>query len=326
MDGVTDRGNDLALVEAALFLSPQPMTRRGLAKILGGVQLAYVDGLLEDLAASYQDSVRGLEVLVDEGRAYLRVKPDYIERVAHLAPQQDIPRPVLRTLAVIAYNHPMTQADLIKVRGNKGYGHVQELLERGLIRSEDHGRTLLLHVTGEFLRHFGLSTVEEFRFHVPAAEALAAEDPSEEESEAATVDPSGEDLEATSSVPAQGDAEGASPSEALSPESEDGAEELEDPAPESSRDEAEETSPSEAPSEDEDRAEEQTEVATIDPSAEDLEAPSHAPSQEGAEDASSSDAPSEGEDDAAEGPAEIPEDTAEDEGVQSDANEEDDDG
>jgi len=167
MVAVTDRGNDLALVEAALFLSPQPLSRRGIAKILGSVQLAYVDRLLEDLAQTYAESTRGIELLVDEGRATLRVKHAYIERVAHLAPQQDIPRPTLRTLAVIAYNQPVTQAQVIRVRGNKGYAHIQELIDRGLVRSEEHGRTLLLHLTSEFLRHFGLSSVEELKFHAP---------------------------------------------------------------------------------------------------------------------------------------------------------------
>jgi len=167
---VTERGNDLALVEAALFLSSQPMTRRALAKLLGDVRLAYVDGLLEDLATAYEDPARGIQVHVEEGRALLRVKNDYVNRVAHLAPQQDVPRPVLRTLAVIAYNHPMTQADLVRVRGNKAYGHVQELIERELIVTEPQGRTILLKITPEFLRHFGLKTVEEFRFHAASPE------------------------------------------------------------------------------------------------------------------------------------------------------------
>ena len=172
----TDRGNDLALVEAALFLASQPMTRRAIAKALGDVQLSYVDGLLEDLAQAYNDSSRGIELLVDEGRAALRVKHAYIERVAHLAPQQDIPRPILRTLAIIAYNQPVTQADVVRVRGNKSYGHIQELLERKLIRAEEHGRTLLLHVTGEFLRHFGLRSAEELKFHAPPIEDLPSLD------------------------------------------------------------------------------------------------------------------------------------------------------
>jgi len=56
----------------------------------------------------------------------------------------------------------------VKARGNKAYGHVQELVERGLVRPEEKGRTLLLHVTDEFLRYFGLESVEEFRFHAEA--------------------------------------------------------------------------------------------------------------------------------------------------------------
>ena len=167
--------NDLALAEAALFLAPQPLTRRALAKILGGVAQAYVDQLLEDLKAQFDDASRGIELHIEEGRAMFRVKAAYVNEVAHLAPQHDIPRQELRTLAVIAYNHPMTQADLIKVRGNKGYKHVQELLERNLITSEPHGRTRLLHVTRDFLRHFGLSSVEEFRFHFPTAAEENAE-------------------------------------------------------------------------------------------------------------------------------------------------------
>ena len=168
--------NDLALAEAALFLAPQPLTRRGLAKILGGVAQAYVDQLLIDLKEQFEDPSRGIEVHIEDGRAQFRVKAAYVDEVSHLAPQHDIPRQELRTLAVIAYNHPMTQANLIKIRGNKGYKHVQELIERNLITSEPHGRTCLLHVTRDFLRHFGLSSVEEFRIRFPTAAEENAEE------------------------------------------------------------------------------------------------------------------------------------------------------
>jgi segregation and condensation protein B len=181
--GPTSETEDRALIEAALFLSPQPMTRRSLARILGDVQREYIDRLLSALKREYEREEHGLELHVEEGRFGFRVKTAHIERVQHLAPQQDIPRPVLRTLAVIAYNNPMHQSDLVKVRGNKAYGHVQELLSRGLIRAEESGRTLLLHVTREFLRHFGLSTVEEFRFHVAGLPELEVEPETDEASE-----------------------------------------------------------------------------------------------------------------------------------------------
>lgn len=217
--------NDLALAEAALFLAPQPLTRRALAKILGGVALAYVDQLLEDLKECFDDPSRGIELHIEDGRAMFRVKSVYVNEVAHLAPQQDIPRPVLRTLAVIAYNNQMTQADLIKVRGNKGYTHVRELLDRGLISSEDHGRTLLLSVTKEFLRHFGLSSVEEFRFHFAASPDAALADEAEDTSPAQT---DSESEAGGTSAPEEGEAQPASSYEDAEAPATEGADEVED--------------------------------------------------------------------------------------------------
>lgn len=162
----SDLEHDQALIEAALFLSPQPLTRHKLARIIGGASLSYVERLLDQIADEFRREAHGIELQVEDGKAMFQVKRAYIDAVAHLAPHQDISRPVLRSLAMIAYNHPLTQADLVKARGNKAYKHVQELLERGLIRAEEQGRTLLLYVTDEFLRYFGLSSVEEFRFHV----------------------------------------------------------------------------------------------------------------------------------------------------------------
>ncbi len=172
--------HDLGLVEAALFLSSQALTRHKLARILGGASLAYVDRILDELGKEFSSITHGIELHVEEGKAILQVKRPYVDLVAHLAPHQDISRPVLRSLAMIAYNHPMTQADLVKARGNKAYKHVQELLDRRLIRAEEQSRTLLLHVTEEFLRYFGLSNVEEFRFHVGE---LPPEEPEEEDKE-----------------------------------------------------------------------------------------------------------------------------------------------
>jgi len=175
--------HDQALIEAALFLSPQPLTRQKLARIIGGTSLAYVERLLAQIEDEYRATTHGIELHVEDAKSMFQVKRAYIDDVAYLAPHQDISRPVLRSLAMIAYNHPLTQADLVKARGNKAYKHVQELLERGLIRAEDQGRTLLLYVTDEFPRYFGLSSVEEFRFHVGDLPAEPEEEKGEEREE-----------------------------------------------------------------------------------------------------------------------------------------------
>jgi len=183
--GAEGKERDKALLEAALFLAAKPLSRGELTSILGDVSPGYVNNLLQELREELALSHRGIDLHLEEGHTLLQVKRCYIEAVAHLAPHQDIPRPVLRSLAMIAYNHPMTQSDLVKARGNKAYGHVQQLLERSLIRAEVHGRTLLLHVTAEFLRTFGLSSVEEFRFHT---EAPPSGDPPPEEEKTADTD------------------------------------------------------------------------------------------------------------------------------------------
>jgi len=153
---------DRGLIEAALFLSDKPLGRRTLAKLIKSGSTADVDRLLNELDEELNSPGRGIELSFKDGRAIFQVKGKYVDAVAHLASHQDIPRPVLRSLAMIAYNHPMTQADLVKARGNKAYKHVQELIARGFIRAEKHKRTLRLNVTEEFLRYFGLRSVEEF--------------------------------------------------------------------------------------------------------------------------------------------------------------------
>jgi segregation and condensation protein B len=133
---------------------------------VGSASLTYIERLLSQIEEEYRKQGHGIELRLEEGKAMFQVKKPYIDSVASLAPHQDISRPVLRSLAMIAYNHPLTQAELVKARGNKAYKHVEELVERRLIRAEKEGRTLLLHVTDQFLHYFGLSSVEEFRFHV----------------------------------------------------------------------------------------------------------------------------------------------------------------
>ena len=185
-----DSTRDRALMEAALFVSPVPLTLRSLGSLLGGVSQPYIRRLLEELGETLRAEDRGVELVLEPTKAMLRVKREFTDLVAHLAPQQDIARPTLRSLAVIAYNQPMTQADLVKARGNKAYAHVQDLLARGLIRAEEHGRTLLLHVTREFLQYFGLSSPEEFRFHVAADAPSAEADPSSSVATGDVQDPS----------------------------------------------------------------------------------------------------------------------------------------
>jgi len=156
--------HDKSRLEAALFLAAKPLKRKELANIIGAKSPRYVEELLADLANDLSAAERGIKLQQIDNSYFLQVKEEHLDAVAYLAPYQDISRPVLRTLAMIACNKSITQSEIVKARGNKGYKHVEQLLNRNLIRAEQHGRTVMLHVTEEFLRYFGLQNINELQF------------------------------------------------------------------------------------------------------------------------------------------------------------------
>ncbi len=156
----------LARLEAALFLSPEPVSVDTLSHILGVGSKGYVRSLAEQLEEELAQEHRGLTIREVNGKYELTVKRELVEEVAHLAPHQDMSTGTLRTLSLVAYEHPIPQKRVIDIRGNRAYEHVKELERRGFVTSQKKGNSKQLHVTDEFLRYFGLDTAEEFKMHV----------------------------------------------------------------------------------------------------------------------------------------------------------------
>ncbi|MBC7220748.1 SMC-Scp complex subunit ScpB [Candidatus Bipolaricaulota bacterium] len=151
-----------ALVEAALFVADRPLSLARLAKTLGLSEEA-VGRLIQVLADECAAPDRGVELVQEGGGYVLRVKGDLASAVRPLAPHQDIPEPTLRTLAVIAYHAPVRQAEVVKMRGQRAYGHIGDLVARGFVAAEAKGPTKVLTVTPALLAYFGVSSLEELR-------------------------------------------------------------------------------------------------------------------------------------------------------------------
>lgn len=161
-DHVPDEEKPKALFESALFISSDPVPRPELLDLTGLSDEAF-DQLVEEYELDLQSDTRGLRLVEKNGNYRLRVKRSLLPRVKYLAPHQDISRGVLRTLSVIAYNSPVLQKEVIDIRGNGAYDHIDELIERDFISSKQEGRTQLLSVTQNFLDYFGLDSTEELR-------------------------------------------------------------------------------------------------------------------------------------------------------------------
>lgn len=101
------------------------------------------------------------------GGYQLATKPEYAPYIARLLnpPPKRLSRAALETLAIVAYEQPVTQARIDALRGVDSSHTVRQLLERGLIqevgRKDAPGKPVLYGTTKQFLHYFGLNSLEE---------------------------------------------------------------------------------------------------------------------------------------------------------------------
>jgi segregation and condensation protein B len=154
-----------AQVESLLFIAVEPVTPGQLATALETTN-AEVSRALDELDASLR--TRGLRLQRHSGRVQLTTAPETaeaIERFLGLEATSHLSRAALETLAIIAYQQPVTRPQVDAVRGVNSDGVMRSLLSKGLIqeggRAEGPGRPILYSTTPEFLQHFGLNSLNE---------------------------------------------------------------------------------------------------------------------------------------------------------------------
>jgi segregation and condensation protein B len=152
--------NQKALLEAALFVSDKPLSIEKLSKILDIRPKEKVKELIHKIQVELTKEDRGIE-LVETPEGYeFRIKEEYRNKVAKLAPFADLSNGMMRTLAIVAVKQPIKQSIIVKYQGNKTYGYITRLEEKGLIRTEKFGRTKLVTTTPDFEKYFGKSVEE----------------------------------------------------------------------------------------------------------------------------------------------------------------------
>jgi len=151
--------NQKALLEAAMFVSDKPLTLEKLSKIMGCSQQEVKEQMIR-LQTDLKTDDRGVELVETPEGFELRVKPDYREKVVRLAPFADLSDGMMRTLAIVAAKQPVKQSLIVKFQGNKTYGYITGLEDKGLIKTEKYGRTKIITTTPDFEKYFGKSSEE----------------------------------------------------------------------------------------------------------------------------------------------------------------------
>ncbi|MGD2157052.1 MAG: SMC-Scp complex subunit ScpB [Anaerolineales bacterium] len=155
----------VARLEALLFVAPELVYPGQLANALD-VPVGDVETCLKELESLYIE--RGIRIQWHNGRVQLTTAPeigDLVEHFLGLEATSRLSQAALETLAIVAYQQPVTRPQVDMIRGVNSDGVLKTLLGKGLIeeigRADSPGRPILYKTTPDFLRYFGLNSLDD---------------------------------------------------------------------------------------------------------------------------------------------------------------------
>lgn len=156
-----------ATVEAVLFTMGESVEVGSLAKAIGQDENT-TKKLVRNMMDRYEAEDRGIKIIELENAFQMCTKPEMYEALITVAKQPKkhvLTDVLLETLSIIAYKQPVTRLEIEKIRGVKCDHAVNKLIEYNLVgeigRLDAPGRPLLFGTTEEFLRSFGVQSLEE---------------------------------------------------------------------------------------------------------------------------------------------------------------------
>lgn len=156
-----------AIIEAMLFACGRPVETK---EIMANLELSEedVELVLQSMKLDFENQNRGLEIIKVDNAYQLCTKREYYEYVYPLLDNRAKPtlsNAAMETLSIIAYNPQITRAEIESIRGVNSDGTIYKLLEYNLIeeagRLDLPGRPTTYKTTDEFLKMFGISSLEE---------------------------------------------------------------------------------------------------------------------------------------------------------------------
>ncbi|MCC5875398.1 MAG: SMC-Scp complex subunit ScpB [Candidatus Sumerlaeia bacterium] len=212
------RGEEvIAVTEALLFATTQPLSTKRLSILMNGVPVEEVSDAIGILRDRYETHQCGLMLMEIAGGWQLATRPttsDWVLRLHKHRKKNPLTPSLMESLAIIAYKQPITRADVEAIRGVDCGNAVRALQDAGLCevvgRKEVAGRPPLYGTTETFLKIFGLRSIDE----LPSAGELRAvmEAPMKESRGEQESAPSGEEAAEEAGQPAEPDP-GESPAE-----------------------------------------------------------------------------------------------------------------
>ena len=171
-----------AVLEGLLFVVGEDgLTLDQIEEVLG-LKEEEVKEVVNELKHSYESEDRGLRIDFLGNRLKLTTKfehREYYQKLLENPETNTLSQAALETLAIIAYNEPITRMQIDKLRGVGSSQMIRKLVAKGLVkesgRSDLPGRPILYETTNDFLDYFGLSNIKELPDMEKYIEASEAE-------------------------------------------------------------------------------------------------------------------------------------------------------
>ncbi|MGY3664005.1 MAG: SMC-Scp complex subunit ScpB [Roseburia sp. 1XD42-69] len=154
-------------IEAILFTMGNSVELEKIAAALS-LDMEKTKEYMESLMEEYKSMERGIQIVELDGAYQMCTNQnmyEYLIRIAKQPKKHVLTDVLLETLSIIAYKQPVTKAEIEKIRGVSCDHAVSKLVEYHLVcelgRLEAPGRPMMFGTTEEFLRSFGIHSLEE---------------------------------------------------------------------------------------------------------------------------------------------------------------------
>ncbi|MBI4801071.1 MAG: SMC-Scp complex subunit ScpB [Elusimicrobia bacterium] len=165
-------------IETLLFITDHPLPPERLAQLCEIKDLERVKTAVVGLKNELDSGGSALQLMQIAGGWQMATRPEnslLVRKLYHSKMTVRLSQAALETLCIIAYRQPITRAEIESIRGVEVIGPLDTLTERKLVtvvgRRETVGRPILYGSTGEFLRQFGLNSLDD----LPKLETMAVQ-------------------------------------------------------------------------------------------------------------------------------------------------------
>lgn len=157
-----------SVIESLLFAWGEPLNINEISKILN-VKPFVISQTISDMMIEYSENIdRGLIIQKFGNSFQLTTKKanfEFIQNLLQTSVNKSLSSAAMETLSIIAYKQPVTKVEIDLIRGVKCSNVIKGLIDKNLIREvgklDKPGRPTLYATTDEFLKHFGLISINE---------------------------------------------------------------------------------------------------------------------------------------------------------------------